>query len=122
MKRDSIDFHEVAAKHEEIHARLRNWARWAKPPGGAECSPMFRGYRCTDVWAAPEVSDPVNTLDAHKVAKGVAALPELHRHSIQWCYVRPVAVIRIRRALKVSEAALWRLVTDGREMLVNRRV
>lgn len=81
---------------------------------------MFRGYRSTDVWAAPSVSEPVDKLDAAKIAKAVIALPVKHRGATQWHYVKPVAPGRAARELAVSLAGLAELVQDARTMLINR--
>jgi hypothetical protein len=120
MSRD-VDFHHIPVNQAEIHVRLLNWARWCRGKPGSHTSPMFRGYRATDVWAAPEIGEPVNVLDAAKVAKAVIALPEKHRDATQWHYVHPVAPGRACRALAVSYEGLARLVIDARTMLVNRK-
>lgn len=120
MKRESIDFHQVAERHLAIHARLLNWARWCNGKPGSSVSPMFRAYRSTDVWAAPSIGEPVDKLDAAKIAKAVIALPDKHRSATQWHYVKPVAPGRAARELAVTLADLAKLVHDARTMLVNR--
>ena len=119
MKRD-IDFHGVEERHQAIHARLLNWARWCNGRPGSSVSPMFRGYRSTDVWAAPSVSEPVDKLDAAKIAKAVIALPDKHRGATQWHYVKPVAPGKAARELAVTLVDLAQLVIDARTMLINR--
>ena len=123
MRRDIIDFHEVAERHEGIHARLLNWARWCHDVPmsrqTAVCA-MFRDYRSTDVWATAEVITPVDKLDAAKIAKAVTALPEKHRGATQWHYVKPVGPGKAARELAVSLTDLAQLVIDARTMLINR--
>ena len=120
MRRDGIDFQVFPAHQEVIHGRLQNWARWCFDRSGASVSPMFRGYRSTDVWAAPTVSEPVDTIDAARVAKAVIALPEWHRHSVNWYYIKPVHPKRAAQALAVTVADLAQTVIDARQMLINR--
>ncbi len=119
MKRESIDFHLVAERHLAIHARLLNWARWCNGREGSSVAPMFRSYRSTDLWAAPSVSEPVDKLDAAKIAKAVVALPDKHRSATQWHYVKPVSPGKAARSLAVSLAGLAELVAESRTMLVN---
>ena len=119
MKRD-IDFHGVEERHLAIHARLLNWARWCNGRPGSNVSPMFRSYRSTDVWAAPSVSEPVDKLDAAKVAKAVIALPVKHRGATQWHYVKPVSPVKAARELAVTLADLALLVGEARTILINR--
>ena len=119
--RVAVDFHAVPPHQDAIHARLLNWGHWCRRREGSGASPMFRSYRSTDVWAPASVSQPIDGLDAQRIAKGVAHLPEQHRHGIQWHYVRPVAPMRMCRALGLTAEGLAQLVVDGRQMLINRR-
>ena len=116
----AVDFHHVAPQHEEIDARLRNWARWCngKPESGV--TPMFRAYRSTDVWAAPDVSAPIDKLDAARIGKAVIDLPGYHRAATQWHYVKPVAPGKAARQIGVTLQALAQLVQDARTILINR--
>jgi hypothetical protein len=120
MMREAVDFHMVADQHLAIHARLLNWARWCNGKEGSTVSPMFRSYRSTDVWAEVSIGEPVDKLDAAKIAKAVIALPEKHRGATQWHYIKPVSPIKAARNLAVSLADLARLVHDARCMLINR--
>ena len=124
LKRDDVDFHEVRDEHLDIHGRLVNWARWASGGrGGASTSPMFRQYRSNDHWAAPDVSQPVDRLDAAAMEKAVVALPERYRVAIVWSYIKCYHGMSIRKAcfaLAVSPDGLAALVHDGRTMLKNR--
>lgn len=121
MKREAIDLHLVPAHQEAIHLRLVNWSRWCRGKPASNCAPMFRGYRSTDVWAAPSIGEPVDKLDARKIASAVAQLPTQHRLSLGWHYVHPTGPSRAARELGLTIAALAQCVIDARQMLVNRR-
>jgi hypothetical protein len=128
MKRDGVDFHLVEAHQAQIHIRLENWGLWAKaraPGSDPSTSPMFRLYRAS--WARTEygattAATPVDGLDAQRIAKGVAVLPEQHRIGLQWYYVRPTSPARACRMLATTMAGLALYVRDGRQMLLNRGV
>ena len=120
MKRDEIDFHAIPERQWPVDERLRNWARWCRGSGHAAVSPMFRGYRSSDQYSGHSVSDPVDTGDAVRVQKVFIGLPELHRHSIQWHYVYPVAPRRMAQALGLTLDGLKQAVIDARDMLKNR--
>lgn len=129
MKRDSIDWHMIPERQLAMHDRLLNWARWCRGPSSADVSPMFRLYRATDAnqgdgqrYGLRSTVDPVDSRDATKIARGVGLLPEPHRLSLQWFYVRPVAPARACREIATTQAGLVQLVHDGRCMLINRRV
>ena len=119
--RVAVDFHHVPEHQAQIHGRLLNWAAWCAGRSGSAVSPMFRSYRSTDVWAAPEAGNPVDGIDAATIAKAVIALPENHRHATNWSYVRPVAPARACRSLGVTMEDLAQLVIDARQFLINRR-
>lgn len=120
--REHIDFHAVEPHQHDIDSRLRNWAKWCNGTGSPATSPMFRM-----VPPPPRVrgeiaygSDSVDRMDAQKIAKEVAGLPEKHRHAINWHYVKPVSPQRACRGLGCSMGALYQFVRDGRQMLINR--
>ena len=119
--RVKVDFHVVEEGHRAIDGRLRNWAVWCNGSMGGEVHPMWRLYR-----APPSRSDAVSAgsavdrIDAARIAKAVAALPDRHRRALNWCYVRPCAPRRAAQALAVSLEGLALLVRDGRQMLINR--
>ena len=115
-----IDFHRVDPQHAAIHGRLINGARWVPPRFGARPSPMFRGYRSTDQWIAPEVREAVDTLDAQRLEKAVSALPARYRMAIRWCYIDQTHPRRACRALAVSADGLMDLIRAARQMLLNR--
>jgi DNA-directed RNA polymerase specialized sigma24 family protein len=122
MRRDKfIDFFYVAANQQEMHKRLENWAQACFSGGGSSASPMFRLYRPDNFErAAPSI--PVDTHDAAKIAKGVAMLPEPHRHALSWNYIEGGSPGKARRKLGVTIDGLMLLISDGRTMLINRRV
>ena len=124
MIRESVDFNApIEPRYREIHGRLENWACSLRGSlGGGNESPMFRLFRSNDNFEARIVSVAVDTHDAHKIHKGVLALPEQHRVAINWFYVRPIAIIRIRKMLGCTKEGLNDLVKAGRTMLVNRGV
>jgi len=124
VKRDRfIDFFYVAPQQQEIHKRLENWARDCfNEGGGSGMSPMFRLYRAPDHWNTRSVAIPSDHHDATKIAKGVAALPELHRHALQWNYIEGGSPAKARKKLGVTLEGLMLLISDARQMLINRRV
>lgn len=134
MKRDApqsvrpyIDFNAVEEKHAKIHARLENWGLWAKAraPGiDGDSSPMFRLYRADNFdrsYGTPTALH-IDGMDAQRIFKGVAALPDPHRIGLNWFYVRPVSPSRACRLLATTMAGLALFVRDGRQMLVNRGI
>lgn len=122
MKRDAIDFHRLVLGHEAMHARLENWSAWAKSRGHAKTSPMFRLYRQTEAWGHETASLAVDSLDAHKVEKGVAALPPKHAFGLRWSYVLKYSPIKACRLNGCTLVELADFVQDGRQMLINRKV
>ena len=82
---------------------------------------MFRLYQSkARQWEAPVIRGAVNSLDAMKMEKAVAALPEKHRDAIRWSYVDRSNPIGIAKKLAVSKQGLADLVDAGRTMLNNR--
>ncbi len=126
MKRDAIDFHEIRPQHLAVHERLCNWARYVSVGrrGGGGIHPMFRSFRSSEVWAAPDsMGIPVDNIDGSAMEKAVAALPEKHRGAVQWHYVYSgwgVSIFKACRLLAVRQDTLNELVHDGRAMLKNR--
>lgn len=116
-----IDFHRVADRHQAIHARLENWARWVavrRPPWMA---PIWRlGKPLGRQWNPPEPRIEVDPHDGHAMELAVRNLPELHRSAIRWAYVYRTTPARMARELGVDYRWLHRLVADGRSMLTNR--
>lgn len=121
--REFVDFHHVEPHQRDIDKRLANWARWCNGSTARMVSPMFRltppppRVRAD---MAYQIGDVVDSADAVKVAKGVAALPEYHRLALNWNYIKPVAPRRACQTLGTTMEGLARLVRDGRQMLINR--
>ena len=117
-----VDFHHVKDTHREIDAQLCAWARWVRVrPSGWQTHPMFRQYRSHAwQWERPVIQDPVNTLEAHKIEKAVAKLPDKQRDAVRWSYVFRNNPNQMARRLGVSMGGLLELVVQGRTMLVNR--
>lgn len=122
MKRDRfVDFFFVAPHQQEMHKRLENWAQSCFSGGGSSCSPMFRLYR-PDNYERGTPRIPVDTHDASKVAKGVAALPESHRMALHWSYLQGGSPTKARQRIGCTVEGLMLYISDGRQMLINRRV
>lgn len=123
--RAQVDFHAVEPHQRAIDKRLANWAKWCNGTSAPMTSPMFRmtppppRVRADMAYM---ISDVLDTADAAKVAKGVAALPQSHRAAINWSYVKPVAPRRVCQVLGTTMEGLAKLVRDGRQMLINRDV
>lgn len=125
MPRDAvtaIDFHQVETHQRGIDARLANWACWCHGPAANRISPMFRLYRSSNARGECHVSEGIDSLDAARIAKGVAALPAPHRIAISWCYIVRTAPRRACQQLGVSMEGLAVYIRDGRQMLINREV
>lgn len=121
MATRAVDFHAVEEHQRDIDKRLHNWALSCDGGGPLGVSPMFRLYR-PDNWERGATGLPIDHADATKIAKGVAALPEKHRKTINWAYVRPVNPRRACQEIGVSLDDLALLLRDGRQMLINRKV
>ncbi len=120
-----VDFNLVHEHHREIDLRLTNWGRWCcSRSGGVATSPAFRLYRSTEQWRGLQtgVSGSIDKIDAQRVQKAVQALPEKHRHAVNWSYVYRNAPVKMAKGLGVSLDGLQELVHQGRQMLVNRNV
>ncbi len=122
--RTDVDFHAVDERHHAIHIRLENWARWCNGREAGSVSPMFRMYRsparargAEHTWA---IGPQVDGMDAQRIAKAVARLPELHRKALAWCYIKPVNPRRQAADMGVTLEGLALLLRDGRQMLLNR--
>ena len=123
MRVKAIDFHAVEQHQRGIDARLANWARWCKGSTATMTSPMFRMTPPPPRVRADmhyQMADQVDRMDAQKIAKAVAALPQSNRSALSWHYVKPVSPKRACQALGVGMEGLAQLVRDGRQMLINR--
>lgn len=123
MRRDAIDIFHVEQGHQAIHARLLNWAAWARVrPNYAQC-PMFRalGVKSNSwQWHAPEIRDTIDTLDAMRLEKAVAALPDKLRTATRWWYVfQSPPVRRMCQHLGCTTDGLLKMCADSRTMLEN---
>jgi DNA-directed RNA polymerase specialized sigma24 family protein len=116
-----VDFFYVAPHQQEMHRRLENWAQAQFSGGGSSASPMFRLYR-PDNFERGTPGIPVDTHDAMKVAKGVAALPQPHRLALNWNYVEGGSPTKARKLIGCTVDGLMLLISDGRQMLLNRGV
>ena len=117
----AIDFHFVEDKHEQIHARLENWARYVavKRPGWVT-SPMFRQYRSKAwQWHMPELRVEIDSLDGHRIEKAIASLPEPWRGVIRWAYIWKYGELQARRNFAMTQIGLWDALSRGRDMLKN---
>lgn len=119
--RQHIDFHLVHDHHQEIHARLLNWARWANGRPVRHTAPMFRMYQsAAKVRSDREAPIQINKLDAMAMQKGVSSLPLAHMWATNWCYLKPVNPGKACRELGTTMGGLAQLLHDARQMLVNR--
>lgn len=125
MKRDLIDFFVVEDHQLDMHVRLENWSRWVehRMRQGGKQNPMWANTRSNArQWHDPELREPTNELDGQAMEKAVALLPIPHRDAIRWSYVWRGGPLHMARRLGVTKDGLMRLVRDGRQMLMNRRV
>lgn len=119
----TIDFHAVEDKHAEIHRRLENWAKWCRGSWVPSISPMFQMYRSPARARGAEATwsrSAVDSMDAARLARYVAKLPDKHRRAINWSYVRPVNPRRAAQEIGVTLEDLLSLVRNARQMLVNQ--
>ncbi len=122
MRRDRfIDFFYVASHQQDMHERLENWARSCFSSGGSSCLPMFRLYR-PDNYERGAPNIPVDADDAIKVGKGVANLPENHRMAIHWNYLQGGSPTKARQRIGCTLEGLMLYISDGRQILINRKV
>ena len=123
MKRDAVDFTLIPDHQAAIHERLINWARAQRNGSGGDCSPMFRQYRSTEVWAETHASIPVNQGDATRINAAWKMLPTQHRLALAWYYITPtMGVKKACQGIGCKPAVLMVYAIDGRQMLINRRV
>jgi len=115
----SVDFHYVPPEQAAIHERLLNWAKWVNGSGHPASSPMFASYRSTEVWAAPEAGQPVDSLDAKRLESAIATLGLVERYAVRWHYIGSsrLSPPRACRQIGLSKQALAQAVIDGRESL-----
>lgn len=122
--KEHIDFHQVEPHQRAIDARLHNWSKWCNGSYVPLTSPMFRMVPPPPrvrADAYQSAAAPVDKMDAAKVAKAVAGLPERHRSAINWHYIKPVSPRRACETIGCGMEELAQLVRDGRQMLINRK-
>jgi len=118
---ETVDYCYVSLEHELIHARLVNWARWLRPRlSGWHTHPMWRNSRTSRQWeVSPDISAPVNALDALAIERTVAQMPVKHRDALRWYYVRQGSPVAMARQLGLSKQGLADIVLSARAMLIN---
>ena len=118
------DLSHIPTRHDAIHIRLEQWARWVRvTPQRWGTQPMFRWAKSNArQWETdPHIHESLNTLEAHEIERAVSILPEQHRAAIRLVYVHPgLHFAAMLRKLSVQPEMLVRLVNDGRDMLKNR--
>ncbi|OUM01656.1 hypothetical protein [Variovorax sp. JS1663] len=119
-----IDFHAVEPHQLDIDRRLRNWGTWCTSTPHAASAPMFRlAVPAARARAYGSVTaEPVDRSDAIRIARAVAALPRGHAAALHWAYIKPVSPRKACQSIGTTLAGLAKLLTDGRQMLVNRGV
>lgn len=124
MKRDFTDYFVVEDHQLAIHSRLENWARtvgvWRV--SGKQHPMWAKSQSNTRQWHEPDLNGPTDTLDGHSMEKAVAQLPIPNRDALRWSYVWCSGPLHMARKLGVTKDGLLKLVRDGRQMLINRRV
>lgn len=121
--KNHIDFSSIPTRHDQIHLRLEEWARWVRvSPKAWRTQPMWRNAKTPRQWDIdPQTHITVNTLQASEIERAVSILPEAHRTAIRWAYVFPwIPDNVIRRTLGVTRDLLSKLINDARDMLCNR--
>ena len=122
MAKIKIDINYIEQHQKEIHGRLCNWAldvadRAAKP----NVSPMFRTAILLDEALIPKDQPPVvDHEDAQKIEKAVCLLPKVHRDAVIWFYIKRISELKFRKQHGHTLEHLYKLVRDGRQMLINR--
>jgi len=121
MSNNTVDFHYVEQKHDAIHARLLNWARWVSDKPVSITQPMWRNSLTSKQWeVSPQIKIDVDTLDGHEIEKAVYKLPEPMRGAIRWYYVTRCGVTVQRKSQGLTAEGLAKAVHDGRTMLCSR--
>ena len=71
-------------------------------------------------WHVPEHRPTCDILKAQRTEKAVSKLPEKHRYAVRWCYVHRGHPAKAAKKAGVTIDGLYKLVRDGRQMLINR--
>jgi hypothetical protein len=117
-----IDIGAVPHHQREMHKRLENWKRWAKPGAACAISPMFRTTFTSNSrqWHAPEHRETCDNADATMIEKAICKLPKDHREAICWWYLYPnITATKARKYFGQTVVGLDKLVVDSRQMLLN---
>jgi hypothetical protein len=118
----AIDFHFIRPSHEEVHLRLINWSRWAKGGRGKNTTlPMFQNYRADGYYEIKGGAIPIDSLDATKIQKVFAGMPEQHLWALHWTYLYSgIHVGKVCRVLGMTRGNLSEAIHDARAMVRNR--
>ena len=122
MPTHAVDFSLVPHHQREIDARLANWAKWSYGRAGATASPMFRLYRSSDAAQqyGAQTAEKVDAIDAQRMQKAITALPAKHRQALSWAYIKRTNPRKAAASLGLTMQELADMVTDARQMLINR--
>lgn len=121
----AVDFSLIPDRQQAMHARLVDWGRSCNGGASDETAPMFRQFQSNNAAAggyARDINVPVDRSDASRLGRSIYGLPEPHRLSLHWYYVKRTSVMQGRRSLACTAAALAQYVIDARTMLINRGV
>lgn len=115
-----IDLTHIEDHQKPIHARLLNWSSWSYERPCSIVQPMFAQYRSNHrQWHAPEFRETCNIFDAQHIEKAVCKLPTKHRLALKWYYIQKSSPGKRTRHIAASDAGLYQLVRDARQMLIN---
>ncbi len=114
----TVDFWPIDARHEEVHRRLEEWAKWCEPGRRAAVCPMFRQMKQIRTFSASE-SRSINPKAAHDVEKAIQKLPSTQAMALRWWYVWRWSPGQAARRFGVTLEALCQAVEDGRDGLAD---
>ncbi|PZP92658.1 MAG: hypothetical protein DI587_31370 [Variovorax paradoxus] len=121
-----VDFSVIAPHQAVMHARLENWATWSRGRYAPASAPGFERYQSPSVvdrygrvMAQPK-QQPLDVGDARRIGAAVTLLPEPHRKALGWFYVRGTSPKNGCMEVGATMEHLYRLIQDGRQMLINR--
>lgn len=117
------DFHFVPEDQIAIDKRLENWAAFVRVKNFSWVSPIWKlGKSNGRQWHEPEFRLQCDTLDGMVIERAVGQLPDIHRSSLRWAYVYKHHPAKFCQQHGLSKNALAQIISDGRRMLINRRV
>ena len=121
MQREDVDFFVVEPWQWAIHMKLEDWGRWAIPRRASWIAPMFKFTRSNSrQWHPVEVRPAIDPVQCSKMESAVSVLPPLQRDAIRWFYVYRGNPRSQCQRLGVTPEKLYTLVSQGRQMLINR--